>query len=422
MPVLPIVEDIPGRRLVLATGRHRIAWDRDRGLSLTRQRWLPRGTRTVRIATTDLDEISMSLPPRAGADLPLTLAIHHRRGQTPVEEVQAFAVAGLDRPEEALDLAFRIAQIIGFGGYLVRGSTAERLTINLVRHGPAESSPYRAPGAGPRDVHALAATSEARDTHALPSPADYASGADEFIEPVIDVPPLLADEWIAGLHLRWQPGQLLVMDAARTAGFCRLLGGAITAVWTAIWSVAVLWFCALLALAVPMCVWDDCYGSAAGTGHSGQDPIIYAPVIALGLVAVGFAAVCGFGLLTVAFELGLALRSGLRHRGRRRRARFDLERGLLTLQVGRRRREIPLAEIEGVVHRCRDLSIYKWSELELQLAGDDELLLVTERAEHGYQRDVFRLAIGLARALDVPWRLDQPTFGANEDPLKPFRS
>ena len=139
-----------------------------------------------------------------------------------------------------------------------------------------------------------------------------------------------------------------------------------------------------------------------------------------------------FVLLILALGTVVALVDGTRHvatrlrtdrrdRGLPRHARFDWNAGTVTLQVGDRRRAIELSAIEGVVHRCRPMLTDSWSELELLLPGQDELLLVTDIGPAPGTADVFRLTVGLARALAVPWRFDGLDL-TRADPLGVLRS
>jgi hypothetical protein len=89
--------------------------------------------RARRIPLADLDRIRMTV----ARDHSIDLVIRYRRGTTIAEQEYAFEVRDLDLDHEALDLAFRIAQICRLGGYLVRSESQDARVIDLVAQAPA---------------------------------------------------------------------------------------------------------------------------------------------------------------------------------------------------------------------------------------------------------------------------------------------
>ncbi len=415
MRVFRIADDVPGSRLTLRAGRRRWQFERER-VTVAGGGWLD-GRSSV--PTSSVDAVRLTLHAPSGGDLALALALRHRHyDDAPFEIAEDLRVADLDRAPEALDLAFRIAQAIDFHGYQVRRD-GDRTTIELLRHGPVQSSPYRAAWAGVRDVAALSTSSEPQPVAVLTAPADYTSGP-RFLEPPFPVAPVAAGDDIAQLRVVAWSDDVIELDASRTATpwqlFTGLLGSAFVVLLTL-----------LILVGVPCVTWwltrwtyDGLFGPDPEAAFYGWKDYAAFAVWATFLLALWIVAIlCPFAIIDLLRQFTVRLHTVARHRGQPRHARFDLRTGQLTLRVGSRTRTAATADIESIVHHTRELGVDSWSELELQLPGDDELLLVTPTGL-GDRPAVFRLTIALARALDLPWRVAGPD-PTTDDPLKPLR-
>jgi hypothetical protein len=390
------MEDVPGTRLVLGApgDRRRIGFDREHGVSLV-ERW-PRARR--RIAIADIDRVRVTV----GRDFALTLAIRYRTRRSMSELSRTFAVRALDLDAEALDLAFRIARIARLGGYLVRRESKDHRVIELVAQAPTDSSPYRVRFPALHSIDELAGGA-VLETPAIVAPASYRDERASFTEPETPVKEVRTGETIIGLHVAaWDPARV-ELTSPRTITTSR-------AVWDALRgtgaTIGMLVLAAFLIVSFEGCRQFIGEGLDESGFYGIEDYLAFAVVVS-GMIGLFVAAVATpFSAIGIAIEVRRKLRSDLRYRASRR-ITFDGE--LVVLETTTRRREVRLRDIEGVVlrrHQWLTSEVNTWSELELMLVGDDELVLVTPPGPKLEQKELERVAIGLARVLDVPWRVE----------------
>jgi hypothetical protein len=147
-----VLEDLPGRRLtLLRRGASRLwwarfSWDAEAGrFSVVRSRWLLWERRELEIPFGSLLALGFSAVGAGGA-LPVTFRLRHREDGRDRRRVFLFPIEGLDQRAEVLDLAFRVAAIVGWREYALQKNDERGLDLVLLRGEAAEvgAGPYRA--------------------------------------------------------------------------------------------------------------------------------------------------------------------------------------------------------------------------------------------------------------------------------------
>ena len=113
--------------------------------------------------------VSWTAPRGRSVLLPVTVELVARDGQRWRQELH---VEGLDRPDEAFDLAFRLAHALGFPGYWVRRASGELTELELLRElegsrGVPVRDPYREPARAPLDGGVVATAVPSLDGEAV---------------------------------------------------------------------------------------------------------------------------------------------------------------------------------------------------------------------------------------------------------------
>lgn len=395
---LQILEDEPTRRLVLGADRSRITCDAKHGVSISAGRWAW-WTPAIAIAIDDIERVQIAMQ----RDFTLELSVHYwrviGRGRTKDVVTRTFAVRDVDLYAEAIDLAFRIAQIIRFEGYLLRGKDPP--AIELVREGPDGVSPFRL-HAPIHEISTLAPEERTRAIERVASPASYAANRVQFVEPDPPVPALAKGDAIAGLEVEtWDPPRLVELRGAGTESHT-ISTSVFAAVVLALAWIPLALFVALLWWFVTTLRGPDNPGIY---GFMDVFAVILVVVVMLVLLLIGIAAAAG----AIAYLRSSVqrMRAELAYRAGRR-IRIDGERRIVTIEAGRRRRDVRFEDIEGVVQRSRTWGTPDdWSEIELALAGDDERLYVSPIEPSVGGPEVLRFTVAIARVVGVGWRVDR---------------
>jgi hypothetical protein len=386
-----LLADEPGTRLVLGDPerRPRIAFDRITGVTLVGKlpRWV---VRPARIPIAALDRIRLTVAP----DHRLRIDIRYRSGTVMADFSRELAVRHLDVDHEAVDLAFRIANVVKFGGYFVRSTEAAH-AIELVRQAPDDRSPYRTHAHALHDIAALAGA-DVQTVPAILAPASYADQHAPFVEPDPPIVPPPRTGTIAGIEIRrWQRNDV-AFAAPRTI---TATGAVIDALRNAGTAAGMLGVVAVLAVSFEGCrrlIVDP----SAGGFYSWKDYLAYGiawVVLALlGLIVIGLV----IATATFVRDAGRALR---RSHDQRQARDITLDAETLTIVTDTVRRTIPRREITGVTLRAHAASRH-WCELHAMRADEDILLAVTALMPDTSQHPrVTQIAVGLARELDVPF-------------------
>ncbi len=392
---LRVLEDTPNIRLVLGgDGKGRIAFDRELGVLLAseRLRWLRRSTR---IAIADLDRIRIIV--KRGTSLELELAIRYRSGRGLVEVARPVTVRDVNLDHEAVDLAFRIAVICRFDGYLVR-SAEQAHTIELVTQAPDDSSPYRMPFPALRRIEELAGT-EVQAVPGIHAPARYAGDHPRFTEPEPAVAPPV-ESTIAGIHVaRWQPPSVEIVAMPTTSWFEAIAD----AFRNAVHSLGIAVLTAAFGVSFTGCL-GLLLMEEAGF-YSWKDYAAYAVAWALLALSLGLVLCCAAAMIEAFRDAFRALR---RTRDQRSVRRLAIEGDKVVITIAGNPRELRRQDVRGV--RLRHFAASRqWCEISVMLEDDDLLVAVTTlMADDSKHAALASLAIGLARQLDVPCRIELP--------------
>lgn len=391
MPRYRVLEDQPGR-VVLGARRAALVFDRD-GIVL-RPRWL-----ATRISRAAIDRLQLTVTARHE----IALAIRHATRWSIREARSTFRVRDLDVDTEALDLAFRIARALGLPGFAVHPGR----TVELLPRGPVADSPYRdgaivlAPAV--RSIDELAGAM--RGVPELRAPATYDRDRARFVEPAQPVGDVTAGETIASVEVRaWAPDRIALATPRRLTRMQQAWHAVVGAGFV----VGALAFAALFGAGFEGCRrWTtDVLDEPGSAFVEWKDylafGVVVAMLVALLLVALG-------GVIT-AVDLARATVRGIRNDERYLTAReITYDRTELVIAWGGARLALPATDLRSVVLRAHPSTIVKtqvWSELLVETADDEVLVLVAPPAEPRAHQELERLAIGLARVLDVPWQIE----------------
>jgi hypothetical protein len=340
----------------------RLAFDSDPGaIGLRMTGWFLWFSWTTSIAVDELTGFQLRISETGDTGLTFTLEVRCRRAGMPARAARVvFRTFGFDDRPRARDLAFRIAAILRWSGHVVHRDDARALEIELVRDAAVTPNAKACPPPDVRAAHEIEAT------------------AGRFQEPEVAVgPPSLEDlaRICACDDLKsWKPGELVRTHRAPFSGSWYGVYAAVGALVGGIIGAA---GCGRLV------------ATLAGTGLGG---------VASGLVVAIAGAMVG---LAYAWAVG-----------REREATLDWSSRTAAFRHGRSRRAVPFEQIAAVVirGRCSRTKRRRYSfscTLEADVAGKRAWLLETgsfkSDSETPY-RTVLPFAVELARSLDVRYR------------------
>lgn len=386
-----VLVDLP-ERVVLGVRSAALVFDRD-GIVL-RPRWI-----ATRIPRAAIDRIQLTVTARQE----LALVIWHATRWSIREARSTFRVRDLDVDTEALDLAFRIARALGLPGFAVHPGR----TIELLPRGPIADSPYRDGAINlastVRSIDELEGAM--RGVPALPAPAAYDRDRAHFVEPAKPVGDVTAGETIAGVEVRaWEPGRIALATPRRLTRMQQAWHAVVGAGFV----VGALVFAALFGAGFEGCrSWTTDVLDEPGSAF-----VEWKDYLAFGLVVLVLVAlfVVALGGVITAIDFARATVRGIRNDERYLTAReITYDGAELAIAWRGARLALPVTDLRAVVLRSHPSTTAKgqvWSELLVETADDDVLVLVAPPAEPRAHQDLERLAIGLARMLDVSWQIE----------------
>ena len=205
--------DQPRERLVLSCwwpplGQRRLELSKPEGVLRLRSSW---GQSRV-IPLSKITSIYATISPEDGHDLRLVLQIKHQTEQGEQQARAEFQAQGVDLYGEALDLLFRMAQLLGWSWYTLQRKDETGIELELHAR---EADPFRSDQLQLKEVPEITAPASYRSTQTLRAVATEKNLRPGFTEPEHPVAAFLPNQITAPWSVPvWEPKQKIVLQRA----------------------------------------------------------------------------------------------------------------------------------------------------------------------------------------------------------------